>query len=59
MCFHTLRKDKDIQNSELVTFKPEVNSSVAQATWVEVQKSVVKDSVYRGTSGYASKEYFK
>ena len=25
MCFHTLRKDKGIQNSELVTFKPEVN----------------------------------
>ena len=25
MCFRTLRKDKGIQNSELVTFKPEVN----------------------------------
>ena len=25
MCFHTLRKDKGIQNSELVTLKPEVN----------------------------------
>ena len=45
MCFHTLRKDKGIQNSELVTFKPEVNSSVAQATWGEAQKSVAKGSV--------------
>ena len=25
MCFYTLRKDKGIQNSELVTFKTEVN----------------------------------
>ena len=47
MCFHTLRKDKGIQNSELVTFKRKVNFRLllrrvlqrAVAAWITLPKN--------------------
>jgi len=57
MCFHTLRKDKGIQNLELLTFKPEINFRLLRRLRGVKLRRVLQRAQNRGSSD--CKEYFK